>query len=441
MTKALARLPKAPADKIAAPIARFLHLEAMGGLVLLCCTLLALGLSNSPLSERFLGFWSMYVGIHIGGVDFSRSLQHWINDGLMTLFFFVIALELKRELVLGELRSPKMAALPLAAAIGGMAVPALVFLLIAGDGAGAHGWGTVMATDTAFVIGCLAILGRRVPQSLRIFLLSLAIFDDVGAIMVVALGYGGPLDAIMLLWAGIGLGLAALCNRLGVRSMSVYWLIGIGVWLAIDASGIHATLAGVILGLMAPSQNWVSDQRLQAILTQLLERIPGDLKKKDAAIRQDLRQARIAAREALSPIERLETTLHPWVAFLIMPVFALANAGVPIGSVHFQPDLTLAILAGFILGKPIGVFLFSVVAVRLGLAQRPDSLTWPVIAGGGMLTGIGFTMALFIAELAFGSDLLGSVKLGILGASAVSGLAGFLTLAWFSRRTTPQDTA
>ncbi|MDY0241302.1 MAG: Na+/H+ antiporter NhaA, partial [Rhodospirillaceae bacterium] len=153
MTKALARLPKAPADKIAAPIARFLHLEAMGGLVLLCCTLLALGLSNSPLSERFLGFWSMYVGIHIGGVDFSRSLQHWINDGLMTLFFFVIALELKRELVLGELRSPKMAALPLAAAIGGMAVPALVFLLIAGDGAGAHGWGTVMATDTAFVIG------------------------------------------------------------------------------------------------------------------------------------------------------------------------------------------------------------------------------------------------------------------------------------------------
>lgn len=441
MTKALARLPKAPADKIAAPIARFLHLEAMGGLVLLCCTLLALGLSNSPLSERFLGFWSMYAGIHIGSVDFSRSLQHWVNDGLMTLFFFVIALELKRELVLGELRSLKVAALPLAAAIGGMAVPALIFLLIVGDGAGAHGWGTVMATDTAFVIGCLAILGRRVPQSLRVFLLSLAIFDDVGAIMVVALGYGGPLDVIALLWAGIGLGLAALCNRLGVRSMSVYWLIGIGVWLAIDASGIHATLAGVILGLMAPSQNWVSDQRLQAILTQVVERIPGDLKKKDGSIRQDLRQARIAAREALSPVERLETTLHPWVAFLVMPVFALANAGIPIGSAHFQPDLTLAILAGFILGKPIGVFLFSLSAVLLGLARRPDGLAWPMIAGGSILTGIGFTMALFIAELAFGPDLLGSVKLGILGASAFSGLAGFLTLAWFSRRTTPQDAA
>lgn len=441
MTESLAHLPKAPADKIAAPIARFLHLEAMGGLVLLCCTILALVLSNSPLSERFLGFWSMYVGIHIGGVDFSRSLQHWINDGLMTLFFFVIALELKRELVMGELRSPKMAALPLAAAIGGMAVPALVFLLIAGDGPGAHGWGTVMATDTAFVIGCLAILGRRVPQSLRIFLLSLAIFDDVGAIMVVALGYGGPLDATALLWAGLGLGFAALCNRLGVRSLAVYWLAGIGVWLAIDASGIHATLAGVILGLMAPAHNWVSDQRLQAILTQLVERIPGDLGKKDATMRRDLRQARIAAREALSPVERLEATLHPWVAFLIMPVFALANAGVPIGSVHFQPDLSLAILAGFTLGKPLGVFLFSFLAVLLGLAKRPAGLTWPVIAGGGMLTGIGFTMALFIAELAFGPDLLGSVKLGILGASALSGLAGFLTLAWFSRRSARKNAA
>lgn len=441
MTKELAHLPKAPADKIAAPITRFLHMEAMGGLVLLCCTLLALGLANSPLSEHVLGFWSMYVGIHIGGVDFSRSLQHWVNDGLMTLFFFVIALELKRELVMGELRSLKVAALPLAAAIGGMAVPALIFLLIVGDGAGAHGWGTVMATDTAFVIGCLAILGRRIPQSLRVFLLSLAIFDDVGAIMVVALGYGGPLDAIALLWAGIGLGSAALCNRLGVRSMPVYWLIGIGVWLAIDASGIHATLAGVILGLMAPAQNWVSDKRLQAILTQVVERIPGDLKKKDDSIRQDLRQARIAAREALSPIERLETTLHPWVAFLVMPVFALANAGIPIGSAHFQHDLTLAILAGFMLGKPLGVFLFSLSAVLLGLARRPDGLAWPMIAGGSILTGIGFTMALFIAELAFGPDLLGSVKLGILGASTLSGLVGFLTLAWFSRRTAPQDGA
>jgi NhaA family Na+:H+ antiporter len=432
MNESLSRLPKVPADRLTKPFMRFLRIEAMAGAVLLLSTLVALTLANSSWSSSFLALWDIHAGINLGGLEISRSLKHWINDGLMTLFFFVIALELNRELVLGELRDPRAALLPVAAAIGGMVVPVSVFLLIVGGGPGASGWGTVMSTDTAFVIGCLAVLGSRIPESLRLFLLSLAIFDDVGAILVVAVGYGGALNWLALGAAGAGLVAVAAIARLGVRSIPVYFAMGGVIWLAFDASGIHATLTGVILGLMTPARSWVSDRRLHAILDRVVAYPPGDHWSNDTAARDDLNKAGIATREALSPIERLEIALHPWVAFGILPLFALANAGVPMIAAKFDPTLTTAIFAAFVAGKPVGVILFSFLAVKSRLVIRPSELSWGLLAAGGLLTGIGFTMALFIAELAFDSALLNSVKLGVMVASVISAAAGFLALIWLT---------
>jgi len=407
---------------------RFLRIEAMAGAVLLLSTLLALVLANSPWSPSFLALWDIHAGIRLGDVEISRSLKHWINDGLMTLFFFVIALELKRELVLGELRDPRVAALPVAAAVGGMLAPVTVFLLILGNAAGASGWGTVMSTDTAFVIGCLAVLGSRIPQDLRLFLLSLAIFDDVGAILVVTVGYGSALNLPALVVAGAGLVAVAAIARLGVRSIPVYFAMGGGIWLAFDASGIHATVTGVILGLMTPARSWVSDRRLHAILDRVIAYPPGDHWSSDAAARHDLNKAGIATREALSPIERLEIALHPLVAFGILPLFALANAGVPMVPARSDPTVMTAIFMAFVAGKPVGVILFSFLAVKSRLGIRPTELSWGLLVAGSLLTGIGFTMALFIAELSFNADLLNSVKLGVLAASATSAVLGLLIL-------------
>jgi NhaA family Na+:H+ antiporter len=430
----LMRLPKEPVDRLARPLQRFLRIEAMAGIVLLFATAIALVLSNSGWSTQFQSFWKLPAGFTFGDLDFSRALKHWINDGLMTLFFFVIALELKRELVLGELRNPRIAALPISAAIGGMVVPVGAFLWLIGGGPGAVGWGTVMSTDTAFVIGCLAILGSRIPQSLRLFLLSLAIFDDIGAILVVAIGYGETLTWSAVWLAGFGLVLIAGIARAGIRSIPVYFALGGCIWLALDASGIHATLAGMILGLMTPARSWVSDRRLHAIFDRVTAYPPGDHWSGNKSARRDLRQAGVAAREALSPIERLEFALHPWVAFVIMPLFALANAGIPISVVGFDRTIAISTLAAFVIGKPVGVVLFSFLAVRvLRIAILPRKLPWSLLAAGSLLTGIGFTMALFIADLAFRSVLLDSVKLGVMGASIISAATGLLILIWLTR--------
>ena len=436
MNDALSRLPSEPADIVTLPFMRFLRIEAMAGGVLLCSTILALILANSPWSATVLAFWETPVGIRIGALDITRSLKHWINDGLMTLFFFVIALELKRQIVLGELRNPRIAALPIAAAVGGIVAPAGLFLLLIGSEPGGNGWGTVISTDTAFVIGCLAVLSRRVPGSLRLFLLSLAIFDDVGAILIVAIGYGEGMNWLPLGLAALGVATVIGMARLGVRAMPVYSGLGLAIWLAFDASGIHATLAGVVLGLLAPARSWVSDTRLHAILNRVLAYPPGDHWSGDTPARGDLHRAGIAVREALSPIERLEMALHPWVVLIILPLFALANAGVSISTAGFDAPLMIAIIAAFVIGKPAGVVLFSVLAVRLHIGLRPTGLSWRLLAAGSLLTGIGFTMALFIAELAFPADLLSSAKLGILGASILSAAAGFLAL---TRVTAPRS--
>ena len=422
------------ADRFTRPFAEFLKIEAAAGIILLVATLAALILSNSAWSTPFLTFWETPIGLHFGSLDFTRSLRHWINDALMTLFFFVIALELKRELILGELRNLRMAALSFAGALGGMLVPAAFYLALMTGQPGMHGWGTVMATDTAFVIGCLALLGSRIPPTLRLFLLSLAIFDDVGAILVVAIGYGDALNWGALALGLLGLAVVAGTARIGIRSVPVFFLLGGLVWLCFDVSGVHPTIAGVVLGLMTPTRGWVSDERLRAILDRVLSYPIGDRWSGDTTERRDLQRAGTAVTETLSPVERLEIMLHPWVGFVIMPIFALANAGVAISGAHVGQPVSVAIFAGLVFGKPVGVLAFSWLVVRLGLATRAPGLSWPLLAAGGLLTGIGFTMSLFIAGLAYAPAMLDAAKVGILTGSVASAAAGVLMLAWLTTR-------
>lgn len=425
----LVRLPKVFLDRLAPPLTRFLRIEAAAGAVLLCFAAAALVLSNSPWSGAFLGFWETDLGLRAGSLEATRSLREWINDGVMTLFFFLVALELKRELVLGELNDPRVAALSIAAAAGGMAVPAVLYLAFQWGQPGQHGWGTVMATDTAFVIACLALLGSRIPQSLRVFMLSLAIVDDLGAILVVAVGYSGELSWSMLALAACGIGVVRAMGVVGFRSLPAYFLMGGLIWIAIDASGIHATITGVILGLMTPARRWVSDQRLYAILDQVIAHPAADAGSGDTQDRKTLQIAEIAARETLSPAERLGLALHPWVGFVIMPLFAFANAGLPLSVDDLGSPVVLAVFVGFAVGKPMGVLAFTWLALRSGLAVRPPELDWKQIVGGSVLAGIGFTMALFIANLAFDESLLNSTKLGIFISSIFCALVG-LALLW-----------
>ena len=421
-------LPTEIADRLTRPFARLLKIKVATGVMLFAATVVALMLSNSKWATPYSAFWEIPIGLHFGSLDFTRSLRLWINEGLMTLFFFVVALELKRSLVLAELQVLRVTALSFAGALGGMLVPATLYMALVEDQLGMHSWGTVVATDTAFVIGCLALLGSRIPSSLRLFLLSLAIFDDVGAILVVAFGYGDTLN-----WAALGLAALVLISTLGamligIRSAVVYFLLASVIWLCFDASGINPTFAGVVLGLMTSTHGWVSDDRLRAILGRVLAYPRGDHWSGDTVDRRDLQRAGVAVTETLSPVERLETALHPWVGFLIMPLFAFANAGVTISGTDIGHPVVAAIFVGLVFGKPIGVIASSWLAVHLGLATKPPDLSWSLLAAGGLLAGIGFTMSLFIAGLAFPPSMLDAAKVGILAASMASAAAGLLTL-------------
>ncbi len=433
----ISRLPRGIVDWLTRPFAAFLRIEAAGGAVLFLSTIIALVLSNSPWAQAFSSVWETPMGFHIGSLEFIRSLREWINDGLMTLFFFLVALELKRELVLGELHNPRMAALSIAAALGGMVVPAALYLLLQWGHPGAKGWGTVMATDTAFVIGGLGLLGSRIPQSLRIFMLSLAIVDDIGAILVVTIGYSSHIVWGALAWGAFGVAVVPALTRLGVRNTAIYVLVGVFIWFAVDASGIHATITGVILGLLTPARRWVSDERLYAILGKVVAHPASHEGSGETKDRESLHVAEVAARETLAPVERLEMMLHPWVGFVIMPLFALANAGVPLLTGDLRNPVMVAVFIGFVLGKPAGVLSFSWLAVRSGIARRPPDLGWGLLAGGSLLAGIGFTMALLIANMAFSPGLIDAAKLGILSASAFSAVAGLALLRWLSAREEP----
>ncbi|MBW2244555.1 MAG: Na+/H+ antiporter NhaA, partial [Deltaproteobacteria bacterium] len=347
-------LPKEPIDRISNALERFLHIEAASGVALLVCTLVALGLANSAASEWFLGLWKTRVGFGFGSFQMDYPLYHWINDGLMAIFFFVIGLEVKRELVIGELNELRKAALPIAAAIGGMVVPAGIYLLMQGDTGARAGWGIPMATDIAFVVGCMAVLGSRIPHSLRVLLLSLAIADDIGAILVIAIGYTESIDLTALGLGFAGIGAVWGMARVGVRSLGLYGLAGLLVWLAFHESGVHATVAGVILGLMTPARSHVSASAFSRVIERASGVIQGEAWETTSHRSEKLRKFTWAARETLSPLEYLEGMLHPWMGFVIMPIFALANAGVPFELSDVAHPVALAVGAGLVVGKPVG---------------------------------------------------------------------------------------
>lgn len=428
-TDELARLGEGkPVFQWLRPLGRFLQIESASGIVLLVCTLLALVLANSPWSAAYQSLWQTKVGLTFGAWQLEEPLLHWINDGLMTLFFFVVGLEIKRELVSGELNDWQKAMLPVMAALGGMVVPAALYLACHVGRPTVVGWGIPMATDIAFVVGFLVLLGSRVPQGLKILLLSLAIADDIGAVVVIALVYSTNLSLPALTAGFAGLGLVLFFRWIGVRLVLAYFVLGLGTWLAFFLSGVHPTVAGVVLGLLTPARPWMGDRVPFDVVPDLFKRISGN-------------QGKVALpdrREPVSPLDRLVHTLHPWVAFLIMPLFALANAGVVVELSDLGKPVAVAVALGLILGKPLGIVLFSWGAVKLGLAQLPAGINGKVLVGAGCLAGIGFTMALFIASLALrGPDLgphLDEAKIGILGGSTVSAVLGSLLLLRFLPR-------
>ena len=404
------------------PLVDFLHTEAAGGVVLLVATAVALVWANSPFQDSYVELWHTHLSITLGDHTLDLDLQEWVNDGLMTIFFLVVGLEIKRELVEGELREPRRAAMPAIAALGGMIVPALIYTAINAGGDAADGWGIPMATDIAMAVGVLSLLSRRVPPTLKLFLLALAIVDDIGAIVVIAVFYSSGIEPAALGVAAILLVLVALAKWAGVHHIAVYVVLGLGLWLAVEESGVHATLVGVILGLMAPTRPVRQRQLIdQDALT--------DLSSAEAA-----HETAVLARESVSVVEWLEHLLHPWTSFVILPLFALANAGIPLSSEALSDaassPITLGVVLGLVVGKLVGVTAFTWLAARLGLGVLPAGATWRSIVGVAALAGIGFTVSIFITGLAF-SDVArqNEAKVGILVASALAAGLGSLILA------------
>jgi NhaA family Na+:H+ antiporter len=386
--------------RIVNKIQDFLKLETSAGFVLMFVALFALIANNSPLSGLYSGFLATPVEIQFGGFEIAKPLLLWINDGLMAIFFFLVGLEIKSEVMEGELSTFDKASLPIFAAIGGIVVPALVFVYFnMSDAIAIQGWAIPAATDIAFALGVLALVGSRVPVSLKILLLAVAIIDDLAAIIIIAIFYTQDLSLVALGWGGVGtMGLIAL-NRMGVMRITPYALIGVFVWACVLKSGVHATLAGVITALAIP------------------------LKAKNP--------------ENSSPLHRAEHGLHIWVAFLILPLFAFANAGVSLAGITVSDiiaPLPLGIALGLFIGKQVGVFCFSWGAVKLGWAKLPTGASWGQLYGIACLTGIGFTMSLFIGTLAFdGDEMLNAVRLGVLMGSLASGVLGYVMLRMFCK--------
>ncbi|MDP2365797.1 MAG: Na+/H+ antiporter NhaA [Ignavibacteria bacterium] len=429
--------PKTPIEKLTYPIQEFLHKEASGGILLILFTIAALIWANSPFADSYHHLWHTYLSIDIGGLGLNYSLHHWINDGLMVIFFFVVGLEIKRELLVGELSSVKKASLPITAALGGMIFPALIYTIFNLGSEGASGWGIPMATDIAFVVGILALLGKRVPLSLKIFILALAIVDDIGAVLVIAIFYTSEISFISLMIAAGLLTLLVILNKMGVRNLLLYTLVGIALWLAFLKSGVHATVAGVLLAFTIPASARINTKKFTDESTSLIKDFDNAGEHGENVLTNSERltivdQIENNCERILTPLQRFEHGLHPWVSFFIMPVFALANAGVTIGD-GLIPALTnpvsIGIVLGLFIGKQIGIFSFSYFAVKLKLSDVPEGVSWKKIYAASILAGIGFTMSLFIANLAFSSEeLLNTAKVGILAASLLSGIVGFVIL-------------
>ncbi|HEY4669173.1 MAG TPA: Na+/H+ antiporter NhaA [Tepidiformaceae bacterium] len=426
------------ADRLIRPAQAFLHTEAAGGVVLLVAAIIAIIWANSPWDQQYFDLWhtELVFDFHLFAID--EDLGHLVNDGLMAIFFFVVGLEIKRELVHGELASPRRAIFPVAAALGGMIMPALIFTAWNFGGEGAHGWGIPMATDIAFAVGVLSLVGSRVPFSLKVFLLALAIADDLGAIVVIAVFYTESLSMEAIAW-GAGLLAVVIGMRMaGVRATYLYLFVGALFWVAVLKSGIHATVAGVVLAMLTPAKPLHERRSFEALASSLLERFRqarelGDEEMEEAL----LERMEELSRDSEAPLDRLEHALHPWVRYGIVPIFALANAGVVVTSDTLSEALsssvTLGIVTGLVFGKLIGITLFAWLSVRLGWAALPAGVRWRDIGGVALLGGIGFTVSLFITGLSFDPahvNLTNEAKMGILGASAIAGLVGFIILRW-----------
>lgn len=427
---------KAPLRRVLLPLQEFIHTESSSGLVLLACALGALAWANlAPAS--YAATWETHARVGLGPWSLDLSLRHWINDGLMTVFFLLVGLEIKRELLVGELSTFRTAALPAAAALGGMLVPAGLFTLVARGTPAARGWGIPMATDIAFALGLLALLGRRVPLALKVFLAALAIADDLGAVLVIALFYTERVDGTALGMAAGFFAVLLASNWLGIRTLAWYLLLGLGLWFELLHSGVHATVAGVLLALAIPAWSRHDLARFQDDVADLAGRVRQLGRGGRSVLANQRLLSLVAALEETCghvqpPLHRLEHHLSTGVAMVLMPLFALANAGVPLagaGSGVLSDPLAMGIGAGLVLGKPVGIALGTWGTVRLGLGALPRGVGWPHVWGLGLLGGVGFTMALFISGLALGEGpRMETARLSILAASAVAGVAGLTLL-------------
>jgi NhaA family Na+:H+ antiporter len=426
-----------PVERIVRPFQDFAHKQSSGGILLIIATAVALVWANSPWGEGYAALWHTKLTVGVGDFSISKDLTHWINDGLMAVFFFVVGLEIKREVLVGELSSVRNAALPVAAAVGGALVPALIYAAINAGTEGAAGWGIPMATDIAFALGVLALLGERAPVGLKVFLTALAIVDDIVAVLVIALFYTSEIS-----WGALGVGavfLAALvvANLIGVGRTLVYAVLGVGLWLCFLLSGVHATIAGVLLALTVPAISFINPGAFLERSRYVLDRFEQAGQKGENVLANEERQAALhalnhAAYKLEPPLHELEHALHPWVVFAIMPVFALANAGVSLGggiADALTSPVSLGIVAGLVVGKQLGITLFAWLAVKSGASELPAGIGWRQVYGASWLAGIGFTMSLFISDLAFpDGSLVETAKLGILAASLIAGLVGWTIL-------------
>jgi NhaA family Na+:H+ antiporter len=430
-----------PLTRIMLPFQEFFRMEAAGGILLITATVIALIWANSPWSDAYASLWGTKITVDVGFIEVSKALLLWVNDGLMAIFFLLVGLEIKREILVGELSSWRQAVMPAVAAIGGMAGPAIIYTAFNLGGQHAGGWGVPMATDIAFAVGILALLGKRVPIGLKVFLVALAIVDDIGAVLVIAIFYTDKVSVDALLWAGGIMALLVLVNLLGVRTTVVYFVLGLALWLAVLKSGVHATIAGILLAFAIPAKTKYTGRDLTRKLQHAVDDLTGDDEHAsiyDSQVRQSvLHHVEVAAERAQSPLLRLEHGLHPWVSFMIMPIFALANAGVAFGSGlldAFTSRVTLGIIVGLVLGNQIGVTGLTWLLVKTGIGRLPDGVNMRMVYGAGCLAGIGFTMSLFIAALAFRDPaVLDQAKIGILTGSLIACIIGVIVLKTATR--------
>lgn len=427
-------LPRAQllATRAFATLERFLHIEAASGVMLLMAAAAALIWANSPFAADYHALWHLPVSLSIGSISYSQSLHFLINDGLMTIFFLVVGMEIRREIHEGALSNLRQASLPIMAALGGVAVPALIYVALNTEPSRLRGWAVPTATDIAFAVGVLALLGRSIPSNVRVFLLALAIIDDIIAVLIIALFYSGGLDVSGFLVAAMGILAVLGFQRMGIGSAFAYVLPGSIVWVGLLMTGAHPTLAGVVLGMLTPVLPLPTTERPLDMVALAAKKLRDHDDANDRNLAAPLKQLRLAQRELLPPVVRVQTALHPWVAFGIMPLFALANAGVTLGGIDLSAPGPQWVMAGvalaLMLGKPLGVVGVSWLMVRLGWCRLPPGVTWGGILLIGLLAGVGFTMSIFIAMLAFDDEaLLGAAKLGVLAGSLLAALLG---LAW-----------